>query len=146
PIKVHEVTHWLEGHRDATPADMTLLSAELDALSDTIAAVSDALTAEAGYQMVRGNVSRTATTLNALATGDAPAPELEVARTPRSGIALTHRLLLLLSGEPAATTGWAATSTSVRATAEPVLNAWAAKLLGDPRKVRCVIERLDEFS
>ena len=48
--------------------------------------------------MVRGNTSRTASTLSAIAQGDAPPPELEVARTPRSGTSLTHRLLLLMSG------------------------------------------------
>ena len=130
----------------ASSTDMTALSRELDALAESIDAVSDALTAETAYQMVRGNTSRLASTLNAIATGDAPAPELEVARTPRTGIALTHRLLQLFSGEPPVTTGWAAVSTSVRATAEPMLNAWAAKLLGDPRKVRCVVERLDDAS
>jgi len=130
----------------ATGAVITALGKELDALGESVDAVSDALTAEAAYQMVRGNTSRTASTLHALASGDAPAPELEVARTPRSGIALTHRLLLLFGGKPTATTGWVARSRSVRATAAPILNAWAAKLLGDPRKVRCVIERLDEPS
>ena len=63
---------------------------------------------------------------------------------PRSGIALTHRLLMLWSGEAAATPGWAAASTSARASAEPMLNAWVAKLFGDPRKVRCTIERIDD--
>ena len=139
PIKVHEVTHWLEGHRDATPADMTLLSAELDALSDTIDAVSDALTAEAAYQIVRGNVSRTATTLNALASGDAPAPELEVAKTPRSGIALTHRVVLLFGGKASA-------GNSVRAAADPLLNLWAYRVIGDQRNVRCTVERLDDLT
>jgi hypothetical protein len=93
--------------------------------------------------MVRGNTSRLASTLNAVATGDAPAPELEVARTPRSGIALTHRVLQLFSGKPAVTTGWAAASTSARAAAEPMLNSWVAKLLGNPKKVRCTVEMLD---
>jgi hypothetical protein len=139
PIKTHEVTHWLEGHRDATPADMTLLTAELDALGDTIDAVSDALTAETAYQMVRGNVSRTATTLNALATGDAPAPELEVAKTPRSGIALTHRLLLLFGGK-------ASSGNSARAAADPLLNLWTYRVLGDQRNVRCTVERLDDIT
>ena len=32
----------------------------------------------------------------------------------------------------------------MRASAEPMLNAWAAKLLGDASKVRCTIERVDE--
>jgi hypothetical protein len=127
----------------ASADDLTKVSRELDRLADSIDAVSDALTAETAYQMVRGNTSRLASTLNAVATGDAPAPELEVARTPRSGIALTHRVLQLFSGKPAVATGWAAASTSVRATAEPMLNSWAAKLLGNPKKVRCTVEMLD---
>lgn len=127
----------------ATADDLTKLGRELDGLTDSIDAVSDALTAETAYQMVRGNTSRLASTLNAVATGDAPAPELEVARTPRSGIPLTHRVLQLFSGKPPVATGWAATRSSVRATAEPMLNAWAAKLLGNPKKVRCTVEMLD---
>jgi hypothetical protein len=126
-----------------TADELTKLSRELDSLADSIDAVSDALTAETAYQMVRGNTSRLASTLNAVATGDAPAPELEVARTPRSGIPLTHRVLQLFSGNPPVATGWAAASTSVRATAEPMLNSWAAKLLGNPKKVRCTVEMLD---
>src|SRR6185503_2694524 len=127
----------------ATADDLTKLRRELDGLADSIDAVSDALTAETAYQMVRGNTSRLASTLNAVATGDAPAPELEVARTPRSGIALTHRLLQLFTGKPPATPGWASVGSSPRATAEPMLNAWAAKLLGNPTTVRCTVESLD---
>lgn len=127
----------------ATADDLTKLGRELDGLADSIDAVSDALTAETAYQMVRGNTSRLASTLNAVATGDAPAPELEVAMTPRSGIPLTHRVLQLFSGKPAVATGWAAASTSARATAEPMLNSWVAKLLGNPKKVRCTVEMVD---
>lgn len=124
----------------ATAEDLEKLGRELDGLADAIDAVSDALTAETAYQLVRGNTSRLAGTLNAIATGDAPAPELEVARTPRSGIPLTHRVLQLFSGEPPAATGWAAPGSSPRASAEPMLNAWAAKVLGNPNNVRCTLE------
>jgi len=143
---------WLDTRGDVESAlhkagandnDMGSLIRELGAVADAVDAVSDALTAETAYQMVRGNTSRLASTLNAIANGDAPAPELEVARTPRTGIALTHRLLQLFSGKPPATTGWAAASTSVRATAEPMLNSWAAQLLGNPKKVRCTVEQVD---
>ena len=129
---------------DATVTELAALASELDALGESIDATSDALTAEAAYQMVRGNTARTAGTLNAIANGDAPPPELEVTRTPRSGVAVTHRLLVLFGGKPAATPGWPAAAQSPRAAAEPMLNAWAAGLLGDPRKVRCTVERLDE--
>ncbi|MGJ7510127.1 hypothetical protein [Variovorax sp. GT1P44] len=124
--------------------EMKKMVQELNALGDAIDGLGDALTAEAAYQMARGNTSRIASTLAAIAHGDAPAPELEVARMPRSGVALTHRLLLLWSGKAPAATGWVAAS--ARATAEPMLNAWAAKLMGDPRNVRCTIERIDDAS
>ena len=111
------------------------------ALGDMIDGLSDALTAESAYQLVRGNTARTAATLTAIAQGDAPPPELEVVRTPRTGIAVTHRVLQLMSGIPdAEVTGWAS---SVLSLAEPVLNYWAAQVLGDSRNVRCTIEQLD---
>ncbi|MEJ8850705.1 hypothetical protein [Variovorax rhizosphaerae] len=132
--------------KGASEDELKKMRQELNALGDAIDGVGDALTAETAYQMARGNTSRIASTLAALAQGDAPAPELEVARMPRSGVALTHRVMMLWSGAATATTGWAAASTSARATAEPMLNAWAAKLFGDPRKVRCTIERLEDIS
>ncbi len=92
--------------------------------------------------MVRGNPVRAASTVDAIAGGEAPPPELDVVETPRSGIAVTHRLVTLMSGDPAALPGWTSAS-SVRAKAEPQLNAWVGKLLGDPRRVRVLVERLD---
>jgi len=123
----------------ATADDLARIRRELDALGESIDGVTDALTAEAAYQIVRGNVARTATTVNAIAAGDAPAPDLEVARTPRTGAASTHRVLVLFGGT--ATSG-----NSVRAAADPLLNLWASRLIGDPRNVRCTIERLDDVT
>ncbi len=127
-------------------SDLTTISSILDRLSDAIDGLGDAVTAEAVYQLVRGNTSRTASTLAAIAQGDAPPPELEVARTPRSGTSLTHRLLLLMSGPNVNTPGWISAAARVRSNAEPMLNFWAFKLLGDGSKVRCTIERLDDAS
>ncbi|HVF17614.1 MAG TPA: hypothetical protein VNA21_11905, partial [Steroidobacteraceae bacterium] len=90
---------------NANAVEVGKIGKELDALVDTIDGVSDALTAETAYQLVRGNTSRLASTLSSIASGDAPAPELEVGRTPRTGTALTHRVVQLFSGKPAATTG-----------------------------------------
>src|SRR5262249_25967932 len=122
-------------------SELTTLALELDALGDAIDGLSDALTAEAAYQVTRGNTARTASTFAAVAQGSAPPPELEVARMPMDGTALTHRVMVLWSGAPGAAPGWS--NASARAQAEPMLNAWAAKLLGDPRKTRCTVERLD---
>ena len=125
-------------------SDLSAISSILDRLGDMIDGLSDALTAETAYQMVRGNTSRTASTLAAIAQGDAPPPELEVAKTPRSGTSLTHRLLLLMSGPNVNTPGWISAAARVRSNAEPMLNFWAFKLLGDGSKIRCTIERVDD--
>jgi hypothetical protein len=122
------------------------LQVELDALADSVDAVSDALMAESVHQVVRGNPLRAAMTVESIAGGETPPPELEVARTPRTGIAVTHRLVTLFSGEPQFPPEWASSQESFRASAEPHLNAWAAKLLGNPASVRCAVERLEPAS
>ena len=61
------------------------LEHELIALEDAVDAVSDALLAESVHQAVQGNPTRMASTLDAIAAGEAPPPELDVVRTPRTG-------------------------------------------------------------
>jgi hypothetical protein len=64
-------------------------------------------------------------------------------RTPRTGVALTHRVVTLFSGDAKLPPHWSATANAFRAEAEPHLNAWAAKLLPNPANVRCLVESLD---
>jgi hypothetical protein len=115
----------------------------LDALDEAIDAVADAVSAESVHQFVRGNMMRAGATLNAIASGQAPPPELEFARTPRTGITLTHRVAAVFTAGAAAATGWAKTP---RAAAEPVLEAWAAKLLGRSDVIVCRVEQVDAAS
>ena len=82
-------------------------------------------------------------TVESIAGGETAPPELEFARTPRTGIALTHRLVALFSGDPQLAPEWASSEQTFRANAEPHLNAWAARLLGNPAQVRCPVERLE---
>jgi hypothetical protein len=130
------------GVTTSDPRHRRLLAA-LAMLDDTIDAVADAVSAETVHQMLQGNLARSAGSLDAIASGQAPPPELEVVRTPRTGLPLTHRVALLLSAKPPASTGWATLTVSPRAAAEPVLNAWAATLLGPAAGVRCRVEELD---
>jgi hypothetical protein len=120
-----------------------VIQAELNSLDDSVDAVSDALLAETVHHAVLGNPLRTASTLDAIARGEAPPPELEVVKTPRTGIALTHRVVTLFSGSRDLPAEWGTPTVPFRADAEPVLNGWAAKLLGNPSRVRCLIERID---
>ncbi len=126
-----------------TDAEKKAVRAELVALHDAVDSVSDALIAESLHQVVRGNPLRSANTVESIAGGETPPPELEVLRAPRSGVALTHRVVTLFSGEPILPPGWAPPAIPFRANAEPHLNAWAAKLLANPANVRCVVERLE---
>ena len=57
------------GRRAQPPTRTRASASELDALGDAIDAVGDALTAEAAYQIVRGNTSRMASSLAAIAAG-----------------------------------------------------------------------------
>jgi hypothetical protein len=119
------------------------LEAELNRLEDAVDVVSDALIAESVHQAVMGNPSRTASTLDAIASGEAPPPQLEVVRTPRSGIAITHRVVTLFNDSLAVPAGWKTPAVPVRAVAEPLLNAWTGRLLGAPGRVRCQVERFE---
>ena len=113
--------------------------AELEALGEAVDAMADAGMAESVYQLAQGNFMRAEASLDAVNRGEVPPPELEVARSARSGIAVTHRVLTLI-GEAGASAapGWGAASRRrPRAVAEPRLNAWAERALGDPRSVRC---------
>lgn len=124
--------------KDRLPAkDYKPFQAELQRLDDAVDAVADLLTAESVYQMVRGNTAASAATLDAMAQGLRP-PDPEIVRTPRSGLSLTHRVLLVVGAKPLVSLSdkWRKSLTP-RATAEPRLDAWAGSVLGDPEQVRC---------
>lgn len=114
---------------EGTPEHQKVLALLAD-LDDAVDSVSDAVVAESVYQAVQGNLLRSGASLDAVAAGDVPPPELEVARTPRTGVGLTHRLVTML--DPTAEPVWVG---APRAAAEPALDAWVGDLLGDPSRV-----------
>jgi hypothetical protein len=139
---------WPEVPAPGRPAtDRAGVEAALTALDDAVDAVGEALLSEGVFQAVRGNPARAAAAMNAAAGQDAPPGELEVAQTPRSGLGVMHRLLLVIpEGPPLPRVGWEVDSTTPRAAAEPRLDAWAARLLGDPRRVVCEVEYVHPVS
>jgi len=132
----------LEQKPDPAHDQLHALEAELNLLDEAVDAVSDALLAESVHHAVQGNPTRTASTLDSIASGEVAPPQLEVIGTPRTGTALTYRVVTLFSGKSVLSDGWSS-AVSFRAKAEPNLNAWAAQLLGDPTRVRCRVERID---
>jgi hypothetical protein len=114
----------------ASGDEQAAIGRALDELAEAINAVSDAVVAESVYQVVQGNPARAGATLDAVATGEAPPPELHVARTPRSGVAVTHRLSLLFSRAAApAAIDPDQDPERAREDAEPELHAWFSGLL-----------------
>jgi hypothetical protein len=107
------------------------LASALQTLTDALDSVADLALSESVHQLLRGNPIRAGATLDAIARGDTPPPEIDVIQTPRSGTAFTHRLFSIAGGSPAS--GWASTP---RAQAEPRLNAWASALLPAPANVQ----------
>jgi hypothetical protein len=124
----------LQAELTTTDPHVAGAAAEMDASVD---AVADALTAEAVYQLVRGNPGGALVNLEALA-GGAPPPELRVTETPRSGIQLTHRVVLALP-QGSVAPGWRA-ATTPRAAAEPLLDAWCGLVLGPATDIVLSVE------
>jgi hypothetical protein len=114
-------------------AERSAVSAELNRLADTLDAVSDLLVAESVYQTTAGNPERARAALAVLDRQERPIEPM-VVRTPRTGVTYAQRLLVLLT-ENSPPAPWTRL-TDVRATAEPRLNAWIARVLGDPARYR----------
>jgi hypothetical protein len=125
------------GNNSAVKAALAKLDAALEA-------VSHALMAESVHHAVSGNPTRAAATLDALARGDGAVPELEFLRTPRSGLGVTHRIVLLAPVGAARAPGWAPLAAGqLRATASPILEAILSCLLPNPTRVRCTVTAAD---
>jgi len=121
---------------DSKNAVQTAL-AQLDSALD---AVADALMAEGVHHAVSGNATRAAATLDAVARGDGPVPDLEFLRTPRTGVGVTHRIALLVSAGSGRAAGWQPLGADqLRATASPDLETILSHVLPNPQRVRCAV-------
>lgn len=115
---------------DATAAERAAIEAEVRRLRDVNDAVGDLLLAESVHQATQARYDRSAAALDTVSTGGWP-PDPEVVRTPRPGVALTHRLALQLDPDAAA-----AADATPRAAAEPRLDRWLETVLPDLADVR----------
>lgn len=127
--------------------DRDEISAELTSLDGLVDALGDLLIAESAYQTARGNTSRASAALDALGRGDTPPPEIEVVRTPRTSIGLTHRVLIPFRGDLTNPPLWPLSEIHVPARAEGNLNSWVGSLLGgDPSRFVCRYEYVDPLN
>jgi hypothetical protein len=114
----------------------------LTELTDALDAAADAVTAQALHASLTGNSAAAAATLDAVASGVVPPPELSFLNSVRTGIAVNHRVLVPIpAGQPSPPAGWPATP---RGSAEPALTSWMAGLLGDPAQVTAAVSLVDQ--
>jgi hypothetical protein len=143
---------WLAAGRslpDGWPGDAAgpALQAVFEELDDGVDAIGDILLTEGVYQLARGNADRAAAALQAAALPSGAPPELEAIDTPHAGAAVIHRLAVLLPGDLTTGNGWSPDpALARRAGAEPRLDAWAGRLLGDPKRVRYRVRYQDPGS
>jgi hypothetical protein len=114
----------------SSPGDEDALNRVLESARDALDAAADLAVAESVYQAVQGNPARAGGTVDGLSGAPIPPPEIGVVRTPRTGVAVTHRLVALLSDPTGG--DWAS---SPRALAEPRLEAWARAFLPSPAAI-----------
>ena len=125
---------------EAGAAKLRAVSGALGALEDALDGTADLLLLESLHQATSGSPSRAAATLDAMARGDGHVPDPDSVRTPRSGLALTHRIALVVPAGAPTAPGWSAPGrVRARQAAAPALEALAASLLPDPRRVRATV-------
>lgn len=96
---------------------------------DLADSVADLLMAEGTHQIVQGNFERAGAAMAVVDKQSLPI-EPQVPKTPRGGASYTQRVALLC---PEADGAWPGDR---RSAAEPGLDAWIARMLGDPARYR----------
>jgi hypothetical protein len=129
------------GRLNGSPWTIAEVAGALANLDDAADAVADALLAQGVHDTLTGNLASAAATLESVATGGVPAPRPRFLDTPRTGVPVHHRVLVPV--DVAATMPPAGWPTSPRGQAEPGLDDWAGRLLGDPRTVAAAVMLLD---
>ena len=122
---------------DATEADA--INSQVQQLIHTHDAISDLIVSEEIYQAVQGNYERASGNAEAFSKGSYP-PDIDVVKTPRSGVTLTQRLAIQFDtdADPGASPN-SIDDMTPRATAEPGINKWLSGIFPDPEKVLCKV-------
>ena len=118
----------LDVYRAAGLTEITSeVQSALDEIEGAFDAVNDLGLFESVHQLATGNLERATAMLDALSTGERAPPELRAPRTPRAGVPIEHRVVVLLDPEAdEPQRGWAA---GVRDAVAPALETWIASLL-----------------
>jgi hypothetical protein len=113
-------------------ADQPKVAAFIDDQADLMDSVSDLLVSESVHQLVGGNLDAAGAAMMTLDKQTRP-PEPRVVETPHSTRGYTQRVVVAMQ---TANAGPWAPMNDLAAQVEPRLNAWLARLLGDPARFR----------
>jgi hypothetical protein len=114
------------------PDEQSAIGGAYALIADLRDAAADLLLAESVHALVQGSPARAAAAADAAAAGEAPPPELQLLQSDRAGVAVTHRLLVLLDRTDPLP-GYALTRP--RASAEPRLEGWLQQQLGPATQI-----------
>ena len=123
--------------RPADSDQQKAIDAEVDRLLDIHDAVADLAIAEGVHQVVMGNYDRAAATLDTYGQATFP-PIPDVVQTPRSGIAMTHRVGLHFETNVAIVA-----NDGPRVRVEPSMNRWLAGVLPPLERIGCTVSYRD---
>lgn len=113
-----------------TNAEWDAIVAMMKAAEETLDMVADALLSESVLQYASGNASRASAAMNAMGSGAGVDPALDVLDVRQPTKRLSHAVFAVI---PRDAVGWS--NTRPRAVAEPRLEAWAARRLGNPAAI-----------
>ncbi len=113
-------------------ADRPQVAVFIDDLLDLMDSVSDLLVSESVHQIIGGNLDAAGAAMLALDKQSRP-PEPRVIETPHSTRGYTQRVVVVMQ---TINPGPWAPMNDLAALVEPRLNAWLARLLGDPARFR----------
>ena len=124
----------------ANESEKTAITEEVNRLIDIHDAIADLVMSEQVFQAVKGNFDRASGVAEAFSKGSYP-PEMEVINTPRTGLALTHKMAIHFNGEASPTLSPnSVTEMTPRAESEPSVNEWLSEILPSPDNLRVKVE------
>jgi hypothetical protein len=111
------------------PEETTVFEGIMKLLDGAVESVADLIVAEGVHQLAAGDHPKAGATFAAVASGGVPPADIDVLRTPRSGVSVTDRVVLPLVAA-GGVAGW--NRELPRAIVAPELERWAEDRLGAP--------------